>query len=209
MSRLINLLLLSSVISVTTGCASLGLGEDDYACKGYPGHPNCMSAREVYKATNYRDSLYEKKSIKDKSGKSEEYISENYDDDYDEDDDEYYEEEPQTYKKKTDDYRSTPNYKSKIRGIKASLNTSNNMLVSNAPMIPRMKGAMPVRTNAQVMRIWVAPWEDKDGDLHAPGIVYKEIAGRRWNFGEAQYRSTRYMSPLTTGYRKPELAAGE
>lgn len=41
----------------------------------------------------------------------------------------------------------------------------------------------PVRTPAKVLRIWLSPWEDEEGDLHAPGYVYSEIHGRRWSVG--------------------------
>jgi conjugal transfer pilus assembly protein TraV len=33
------------------------------------------------------------------------------------------------------------------------------------------------------MRIWIAPWEDSRGDLHAPGYLYTEIEPRRWTLG--------------------------
>jgi hypothetical protein len=33
------------------------------------------------------------------------------------------------------------------------------------------------------MRIWIAPWEDSRGDLHAPGYLYTEIDPRRWTLG--------------------------
>jgi hypothetical protein len=39
------------------------------------------------------------------------------------------------------------------------------------------------RLPAKVMRIWIAPWEDSRGDLHAPGYLYTEIEPRRWTFG--------------------------
>lgn len=39
------------------------------------------------------------------------------------------------------------------------------------------------RVPAQVMRIWLAPWTDKAGDLHMPGYVYSEIKARRWSIG--------------------------
>jgi len=41
-------------------------------------------------------------------------------------------------------------------------------------------GAVPLRTPARVMRIWIAPWEDSRGDLHAPGYLYTEIEPRHW-----------------------------
>ena len=34
------------------------------------------------------------------------------------------------------------------------------------------------------MRIWLGPWEDADGDLHADGYIYSEVEGRKWNLGE-------------------------
>jgi len=39
------------------------------------------------------------------------------------------------------------------------------------------------RLSARVMRIWIAPWEDSRGDLHAPGYLYTEIEPRRWTIG--------------------------
>ena len=45
-------------------------------------------------------------------------------------------------------------------------------------------GAVPLRTPARVMRIWIAPWEDSRGDLHAPGYLFTEIEPRRWALDE-------------------------
>ena len=39
------------------------------------------------------------------------------------------------------------------------------------------------RLPAKVMRIWIAPWEDSRGDLHAPGYLYTEIEPRRGTVG--------------------------
>lgn len=43
----------------------------------------------------------------------------------------------------------------------------------------------PLRRPAQIMRIWVAPWTDAEGDLHMPGYLYTEIRGRTWSVGQA------------------------
>ena len=40
---------------------------------------------------------------------------------------------------------------------------------------------MPVRTPVTVMRIWVAPWEDKDGDLRDQSFVYIPLNQSKWN----------------------------
>jgi hypothetical protein len=56
---------------------------------------------------------------------------------------------------------------------------------------------VPIRVPAQVMRIWIAPWEDTRGDLHAPGYVYTEIEPRRWTLGVPGAGATeRLVRPL-------------
>jgi conjugal transfer pilus assembly protein TraV len=42
---------------------------------------------------------------------------------------------------------------------------------------------IPVRTPAVVMRVWVAPYEDKHGDLHLAGLIFTEIERRTWEIG--------------------------
>jgi len=42
---------------------------------------------------------------------------------------------------------------------------------------------IPVRTPAVVMRVWVAPYEDKHGDLHLAGLIFTEIEQRTWQIG--------------------------
>ncbi|MET4694404.1 TraV family lipoprotein [Endozoicomonas lisbonensis] len=40
--------------------------------------------------------------------------------------------------------------------------------------------AVPNRTPAQILRIWIAPWVDKQGNWHSGGIVMTDIAPRDW-----------------------------
>ena len=56
-------------------------------------------------------------------------------------------------------------------------------VVSTGSVRPPAAGAVPLRSPARVMRIWIAPWEDSRGDLHAPGYLYTEIDPRRWTLG--------------------------
>ena len=45
-----------AVAALTSGCTSImGLGSDEYACKGMPNGVTCMSAKEVYSATEGDD----------------------------------------------------------------------------------------------------------------------------------------------------------
>ncbi|WP_207461835.1 type IV conjugative transfer system lipoprotein TraV [Azospirillum sp. SYSU D00513] len=44
-------------------------------------------------------------------------------------------------------------------------------------------GRVPIRTPAVVMKVWVAPYSDGNGDLHMPGFVFTEIEPRKWQVG--------------------------
>ncbi len=48
---------------------------------------------------------------------------------------------------------------------------------------PRVDRPTPVRTPAQVMRVWMAPWEDTRGVLHVGGYHFVEVVARRWTIG--------------------------
>lgn len=57
----------------------------------------------------------------------------------------------------------------------------------------------PIRTQAQVMRVLVDPYESADGDLNVPGYVYTEIEPRRWEVG-ASHAATHsaVIRPMST-----------
>lgn len=38
----------------------------------------------------------------------------------------------------------------------------------------------PIRSAPQVLRIWFAPWEDSDGDLHDQSYVYLPVDNGKW-----------------------------
>ena len=52
-----------------------------------------------------------------------------------------------------------------------------------------------VRVAPKVIRIWIAPWEDSDGDLNQTGYVYSEINDKRgrWLFGEKESTGSQPM----------------
>ena len=64
---------------------------------------------------------------------------------------------------------------------------------------PPASGEEPFRTAAQVMRIWIAPWEDARGDLQAPGYVWTEIEARRWQVARQDPGTeSQVLKPLQT-----------
>jgi conjugal transfer pilus assembly protein TraV len=62
--------------------------------------------------------------------------------------------------------------------------------------VPTIEQPIPIRTQPQVMRIWVSPWEDNDGDLHADGFIYTEIEERKWNLGGRFSSPSGIIAPL-------------
>lgn len=63
---------------------------------------------------------------------------------------------------------------------------------------------VPIRTDAKIMRIWVAPWESTNGDLNVSGLVFTELENRRWNIAsEVEVQSPR-LTPLQTIKRSLE-----
>ncbi len=70
----------------------------------------------------------------------------------------------------------------------------------NGPSAEIVKGLvldknLPLRIPPKIIRIWIAPWEDADGDLHQPGYIFSEINDRRgrWIFGEKETSSSQPM----------------
>lgn len=62
------------------------------------------------------------------------------------------------------------------------------------PMFDTQK-QIPIRTPAMVMRAWIAPWEDKNGFLHASEFIFAEIEGRKWVVGN-QHVTSKHINAL-------------
>lgn len=67
---------------------------------------------------------------------------------------------------------------------------------------------VPIRTPAQVMRVWIAPWEDDNGDLVVTGYLYTEIEPRRWVIGEPHAQPQPSLRPLQS-VNEPETDSGD
>lgn len=73
--------------------------------------------------------------------------------------------------------------------------------ISESSPLPRIEDPTPIRTPSQVMRIWIAPWEDAEGDLNVSGYVYTELEPRRWMIGKPGSASRPTLSPLQVQHR--------
>lgn len=69
---------------------------------------------------------------------------------------------------------------------------------------PKIDDPTPIRTPAQVMRIWIAPWEDREGDLMVSNYVYTELEPRRWMIGKSAPTISPTLIPLQVEQRAAE-----
>jgi len=112
-------------------------------------------------------------------------------------------------------------YNSKMRGMEDRTTmkseekpASKKTRVPNVPAVDQgveilkqmtYSSTIPVRVPPKIVRIWLAPWEDSDGDLNQPGFVFSEVNDKRgrWLFGEKENASGQPMlkqvEQLTSG----------
>lgn len=73
-----------------------------------------------------------------------------------------------------------------------------------APAVPtaptssmaQMPALTPLRSSTRIMRLWVKPWEDRDGDLHDQSFVYVRIDDGRWLLEHVQQQVRDAYAPL-------------
>lgn len=53
-----------------------------------------------------------------------------------------------------------------------------------------------LRSGTRVMRLWVKPWEDSDGDLHDQSYIYLRIDEGRWQLEHVQQQVREAYAPL-------------
>lgn len=64
-------------------------------------------------------------------------------------------------------------------------------------------GTLPLRMPAEVMRIWIAPWVNKDGDLELSSYVFTELRERTWQIGGQSVAGVAGLRPLAPDQRVP------
>lgn len=60
-----------------------------------------------------------------------------------------------------------------------------------------------VRSPPQTLKIWLAPYEDDQGDLIGSSTILTEVEPRRWRIGESQSPVPRRLIPLQTATSNP------
>lgn len=157
----------AAMATLVQGCASLNYAESEYSCPGRPDGITCTDVRDVYAMTNGDD--YQQRI------------------------------EAARIKQSDNGNKSTDAHK-QAAAPAAQTPTAAQM----APVRPSVRGVLPqnvsevvpLRTPAEVMRIYVRPWETKHGDLYVPGYIYTEIEPRRWMIGDKAVDSSERITIL-------------
>ncbi|WPL22947.1 TraV family lipoprotein [Thiorhodovibrio frisius] len=98
--------------------------------------------------------------------------------------------------------RSNPTGSQRAHGFDAKHQQSNEPAAANADQAAASNTATestptPSRAPAQVLRIWIAPWEDSAGNLHGASHVFTEVVPRRWQLASATETATgAVLTPL-------------
>ena len=179
---------LSLALSALSGCSVLGVGEEEFACTGMPDSVYCHSARDVYEKTN---SGVVPSPVRQEDGA------------YNKDCDDCQRAEdtnPELAQGQVSKTESQTGEGAQVTTGKTlkTLTTTGDEVISNyvSPRLP--SEPVPIRTPAQIMRIWVAPYVDTNGDLVAPGFVYTEIEPRRWIYPNDEYQNQpKLFAPLS------------
>ncbi|RTL56493.1 MAG: conjugal transfer protein TraV [Rhodocyclaceae bacterium] len=61
----------------------------------------------------------------------------------------------------------------------------------DTPLVPS-----PLRSSPRVLRLWIKPWEDADGDLFDQGYVYVQVDNGQWLIDHVQRKIRDAYGPL-------------
>ena len=160
---------------VSAFLAGLASCSTQYGCKGLPEDPACLSAVEAYQITDKANSTVRPNDASAPvMGK------------------------PGSSTSSAQGSASTLESES---GPASS--ATDNRRTKSAP-VPKIDDPTPIRTPSKVMRIWVAPWEDSDGDLNVSGYLFTELEPRRWMVGKAAPSVATSLKPLQVIHREKE-----
>ncbi|MBF1164197.1 MAG: type IV conjugative transfer system lipoprotein TraV [Dechloromonas agitata] len=67
----------------------------------------------------------------------------------------------------------------------------------------------PLRTQARILRLWIKPWEDADGDLYDQGYVYVQVDNGQWQIDHVQRQIRDLYAPLKPPPKPATDAAAE
>lgn len=83
----------------------------------------------------------------------------------------------------------------------AQINNGTTATTQAPDVTPAADKPRPIRSSAQIMRVWINSFEDDDGDLYAGQYVFTEIEPRRWSIGNERGEEKSGVNPLVSGSR--------
>ena len=85
--------------------------------------------------------------------------------------------------------------------------TASNTPVSLSGVLTKpVDSGTPIRSTPRALRIWFAPWEDSDGDLHDQSYVYLTVDSGRWLIEHNQQRIRDQYRPIQPPATPPAKA---
>lgn len=173
-SRLTRLALVGTALAILSGCAAMGGYDDQFACPKAPQGSPCMSAIDAYHASDnglpaaHADTV----SI---AGQHE---------------------HPAPVMRGPRrgmgprGHTASATHEAEHQAAPVREREAATPAPALGPMLRALDTPRPIRTPAKVMRIYIAPWVGKDGDLTMPTYVFTEIEPRRWTIGETMPSET-------------------
>ena len=73
---------------------------------------------------------------------------------------------------------------------------------------PADKSPTSLRSQPRVLRLWIAPWEDADGDLHEASVVHVLVDTGRWLIERVVPASQNRIDSVRPPLRSPARASG-
>lgn len=58
------------------------------------------------------------------------------------------------------------------------------------------EASTPLRSQARVLRLWIKPWEDTDGDLYDQGYIYVQVDNGQWLIDHVQRQIRDAYAPV-------------
>jgi conjugal transfer pilus assembly protein TraV len=78
-------------------------------------------------------------------------------------------------------------------------------LISSGSLAPSLGDVSAIRSKPRVLRLWVAPWEDTDGDLHEQSFLHVVVDTGRWLIEHERTRIRNEFAHVTPPVEPPRV----
>ena len=89
----------------------------------------------------------------------------------------------------------------------AATATKSNPAARPAPTTAPAGEGTALRSSPRILRVWIAPWEDSDGDLHEQSILYVLIDTGRWLIEHQRSSIRNEFMPITPPRTTPPVGS--